>query len=249
MRFGKRLLKSLLVQRLLAWVGGLYFYLIKHTIRWEVRIPPTTQEVLDGSGGYIGCFWHGRILLVPAAVRRDRPMHILISGHRDGLLVARGVAFVGISTVSGSSRRGGAEALRRLKRLLDKGHAVAITPDGPRGPRMRAKPGIIKVAQLSGAPILPAGAAVTRRRLLGSWDRFCLAWPFCRGVVLVGEPIRIPAQLEDEAGEAYRLDLEQRLNALTAEADRQCGQATVEPAPAPDPDPDPDPDHLGHARA
>ena len=249
MRLGKRLFKSSLVQYLLAWPIGLYFYLIKHSIRWDVRIPPATQEILAASGGYIGCFWHGRILLVPTAMQPDRPLHMLISGHRDGLLVARGATFVGVSTVVGSSRRGGADALRRLKRLLDEGYAVAITPDGPRGPRMRAKPGIIKIAQFSGAPILPVGVSVSRRRLLGSWDRFCLAWPFCRGIVLVGEPIRVPARLEAAAVEAYRLELEHQLNALTAEADRQCGQTAVEPAPAPESDPAPEPDSPGHARA
>ena len=231
MRLGKRLSKSPLVQHVLAGVGGFYFFLVKHTVRWNMHMPSATQEVLDSGVGYIGCFWHGRILLAPAAMERGRPLHMLISSHRDGLLVARGAAFVGISTVAGSSRRGGAEALRRMQRLLDDGQAVAITPDGPRGPRMRAKPGAIKIAQLSGAPLLPFSAAVTRRRLLGSWDRFCLAWPFCRGEILVGEPIRVPAELGPEAAEGFRLELERQLNALTAEADRRCGQSAVEPAP------------------
>ena len=92
---------------------------------------------------------------------------------------------------------------------------------------MRAKPGIIKIAQLSGAPIVPVGAAVTRRRLLGSWDRFCLAWPFCRGVILVGEPINVPPGLSSDGLEGHRLELERQLNALTAEADRRCGHGSV----------------------
>ncbi|MEM7224389.1 MAG: lysophospholipid acyltransferase family protein [Pseudomonadota bacterium] len=241
MGLGKRLTNNPLVQRTIGWVGGLYFFAVKHGIRWQIEIPQATQEILDRGGGYIGCFWHGRILLAPAAMERGRPLHMLISGHRDGLLVARGASFVGISTVAGSSRRGGAEAMRRIKRLLDGGQAVAITPDGPRGPRMRAKPGAIKIAQLSGAPLLPFSAAVTRRRLLGSWDRFCLAMPFCRGVVLVGEPIWVPTSLDEATAERLRLDLEQQLNGLTAEADRRCGQETVEPAPALD--------QLDHARA
>ena len=106
---------------------------------------------------------------------------------------------------------------------------------------MRAKAGAIKAAQLSGAPILAVTGAVSRRWLLGSWDRFCLALPFSQGVILWSKPITVPREADDVELERLRLLLEDRLNTLTAEADRRCGQAAVEPAPAPE--------TIGHAGA
>jgi lysophospholipid acyltransferase (LPLAT)-like uncharacterized protein len=139
--------------------------------------------------------------------------------------------------------------------LLDRGESIGITPDGPRGPRMRAKAGAIKAAQLSGAPVLPVSGAVGRRRILGSWDSFCLALPFSRGVIQWGEPIQVPRQASDAEMERLRLLLEDRLNGLTAEADRHFGHTAIAPAAAPGPAAaggtpvDSDRDRARHARA
>ncbi len=167
-----------------------------------------------------------------AAMPRGATIHILISQHRDGVLISRAAARLGVRTVSGSSRSGGAAALRSMQRLLNDGQCVAVTPDGPRGPRMHAKMGAIKAAQNSGAAILPLSGSVSRRRILGSWDRFCLALPFARGVIFWGEPIHVPAEAGPTELERLRKLLEQRLNALTAEADRHFGQLEIKPAVA-----------------
>ena len=230
MTFRKRLLKSTAVQAALAWLASLYIRLIHRTTRWHEERPPATTRILERRQAFIGCFWHGRMLLMRRALPRGQGFHLLISGHRDGLLIARGVGHLGVTTVSGSTRRGGAAAFRTLQKLLAEGEAVGITPDGPRGPRMRAKIGAIKAAQMSGAVILPVSGSVTRRRILDSWDRFCLALPFGRGVLLWGEPIEVPAEAGPETLEACRLRLEDSLNRLTAEAERRCGQPAVEPA-------------------
>ena len=107
---------------------------------------------------------------------------------------------------------------------------VGITPDGPRGPLMRAKGGAVLVAQQSGAPLVAVSGSVKRARLLATWDRFLLAWPFNRGVILFGEPILVAPDAKLEELEVARRRLEADLNRLTAEADRLCGKATVEPA-------------------
>ncbi len=119
---------------------------------------------------------------------------------------------------------------------------------------MRAKAGAIKAAQLSGIPILPVSGAVGRRRILGSWDSFCLALPFSRGIIQWGEPIQVPRDAGKDATERLRLRLEERLNGLTADADRRFGQAAIAPAaetPVPgDPAPgDSGEDRARHARA
>jgi hypothetical protein len=254
MSAGKRLLRSEPVQSVLAWFAAQYIRLLFLTTQWTVVCPPETARCLANGRPFIACFWHGRMIMMRAALPRGITMHVLISEHRDGQLIARALADLGVATIGASSRRGGASALRGLCRLLARGENVGITPDGPRGPRMRAKAGAIKAAQLSGFPILPVSGAVGRRRILGSWDSFCLALPFSRGVIQWGEPILVPRDTGNDATERLRLQLEERLNGLTAEADRRFGQAPIAPAaetPAPGgPAPaGPGEDRARHARA
>lgn len=225
----KRLLKRPWVQGLLACLAAAYLRAIYNTTRWTVISPPATHDLIVRHEPAIACFWHGRMMLMRAAVSPKRKVHILISGHRDGLLISRAIARLGAVAIEGSSRRGGASALRAIQRLLAQRALVAITPDGPRGPRMRAKAGAIKAAQLSGAPILPVSGAISRRRILASWDRFCLGLPFSEGVIMWGEPIEVPRDADHETVEALRLALETTLNDLTAQADSHFGQAVVEP--------------------
>jgi lysophospholipid acyltransferase (LPLAT)-like uncharacterized protein len=164
---------------------------------------------------------------------------MLISRHPDGQLIARTVAHFGIRTVAGSSSRGGGAALRLMVKALKAGDCVGITPDGPRGPRMRASEGAIHVARLSGAPLVPAAFGARARKVLGSWDRFVVAAPFAGGAFVWGEPIEVARDADDAAIERARRTLEDSLNAVTAEADRLCGQEPVEPAPMPAADPVP----------
>ncbi len=240
----KRLLRSEPVQSALAVAAATYIRLVHMTTQWTVVRPPATERILSSGRPFIACFWHGRMLLMRAALAPESAIHILISEHRDGVLIARALAALGIRTVAGSSKRGGVAALRSMQRLLAEGKNVAITPDGPRGPRMRAKMGAIKAAQLAGVPLLPISGAAKRRRVLASWDRFCLAFPFGRGVIVWGEPIEVPRAAGGADMERLRLMLEDRLNEMTAEADRRFGQRAIEPATA-----RPAEARAGHARA
>ena len=245
MQLTKRLMKQRPVQAFLAWAASLYIRLLRASIRWEVVENPASAAVVGSGRGVIGCFWHGSMLLVMPLQPRGRDVYVLISGHRDGLFISRGIEHLGIKTVAGSSRRGGSLALRAMARLLARNQIVLITPDGPRGPLMRAKPGAIKAAQLTGAPIVPLGAAVTRARVLSSWDRFCLPYPFVRGVILWGDPIAVPRHAEAADLERLRRKLEESLNRLTAEARQRCGQPQIEPGR---PGLSADGDEPGHAR-
>lgn len=227
----KRILKRREAQVMGAWVGALWIRVVARTTRWEVRMPDSVRRITETSEPYIGVFWHGRMMMMHHAWPRRGRIHLLISEHRDGLLVSRLIARLGFPTLSGSTSKGGMTALRAMKRLLAAGDSIGITPDGPRGPRMRVKPGTIKIAQWSGRPILTATFSTTRREILGSWDRFCFARPFSRGVILWGEPVTVPRDADPAALEALRLCLEDRLNALTEQADRLCGHEPVEPAP------------------
>lgn len=227
----KRILSSDAVRRLLCWLGAQYIRFVYLTGRWSVVRGDIPRAFWDAGKPFILCFWHGRLLMMPHCWDRRVPIHMLISQHRDGQIIARTVGHFGIRTIAGSTRRGGAGALRAMLKALKDGQCVGITPDGPRGPRMRASDGIVSVARLAGVPIVPATFAAGRRKVLGSWDRFVVAWPFTRGVLVWGEPIVVARDADAAAQETARRQVEDALNAITGEADGLCGAATIEPAP------------------
>lgn len=164
--------------------------------------------------------WHGRILLLPC-LYGDRGSHVLASRSRDGELVARWIRRFGLAPVRGSSTRGGGEALRRLAGALRRGREVVVVPDGPTGPREVLKAGVIALARLSGAPIVPVAVGASRQWRLGSWDEFRIPRPFARCVVRFGEPIRVPAALDRAAQEATRKEVEAALRGLTWQVDEE----------------------------
>jgi lysophospholipid acyltransferase (LPLAT)-like uncharacterized protein len=164
--------------------------------------------------------WHGRILLMPHLCGRMKA-RVLASRSEDGELVARFVARFGLEVVRGSSSRGGAQALRALVRLLAAGQSVFVVPDGPRGPREVVKPGIVMLARLSGAPVVPMALGASREWRLRSWDEFRIPKPFARCVLRFGEPIRVPRELDRAGEEVARKEVENALHALTCQVDQE----------------------------
>ena len=161
--------------------------------------------------------------MIPMAWQRLAPMHMLISGHPDGKIIADAVSYFGVDSIAGSTSRGGPAALRSLLKRLREGDCVGITPDGPRGPAMTASIGIVNLARLARVPIVPITYATSRRRLLSTWDRFHFPWPFGRGVYLWGEPIEVPAEPDEGGLEHARRLVETRMAQMVGEADRRVG--------------------------
>ncbi len=234
MRLAQRLLASTAARAAIAWSAALYIHLVFRTNRWDRRGFEAPQRLIAAGRPFIFCLWHGRLAMVVCARLRGGRYAALVSTHRDGRLIAAILGCFGIRIVGGSTFRGGRAALQGCVEALRIGENVGITPDGPRGPRMRATAGPIEIARRAGAPILPVSWSVTRRRVLRSWDRFLLPLPFGRGVFIVGEPLEVPATSEPQASEAARQELERRLNDITREADRATGHAPVEPDPSED---------------
>ena len=230
----RRLVKSQTARDALPWVVAKLIRLARLTTRFSERGREVPESYWREGKPFILAFWHGRMMLMAPIWPRRTPMHMLISHHRDGEYIARAMGLLGIGTVRGSSNNGGTAALRRMLKAMDAGDCVGITPDGPAGPRMRASSGIIAAARLGGVPIIPATFSVARCRILGSWDRFMVAWPFTRGIYLWGQPIHVSRDADADAQEAARLAVENALNALTAEADRLMGVPAVMPDPAPE---------------
>lgn len=200
-------------------VGGGLLTGILRSARWEVW----GSEHFEGWWGMgkpvIFTLWHGR--LIPCSYYyRHRGLATLISRHRDGDLIARVVErWWGYRAVRGSSSRGGAPALRQIVRLLRDGTAVALTPDGPRGPRQTMKLGPLLAAQMAGVPIIPSTAGASRGWWIEGWDRFLIPRPFSRAIVAMGEPLHVPAEAGAQELAALASDLEGRMNELTARVD------------------------------
>ncbi len=190
-------------------------WLLRLTMRIEVQGGDVLTEFARRKEGFIGIFWHGRLLMLPFIHPGGR-IHVLIGTHRDGQLIADVIHCFGFGLVRGSSSKGGKAALRQMLRLLHNNDGVGITPDGPRGPAEEAKGGVAQVARLSGKAVVPVAFSASRMVRLSSWDRFLIPKPFSRGVFVVGEPLRC---LSDEDVEAFRKRVEAALKRVTSEAD------------------------------
>ena len=219
----RRFLRSTWLPRAACWVVHCYIRLVYLTNRWSVEGGERPRQLSGEGRSFIVAFWHGRLLMMPLAWHRLVPFHMLISGHRDGRIIASAMTYFGIESIAGSTSRGGSVALRTMLKRLREGSCVGITPDGPRGPAMKASTGIVNVARLAGVPILPLTFATSRRRMLATWDRFHLALPFGRGVFLWGEPIKIAADLDAAGLERARRLVETRMVDMVHEADRRVG--------------------------
>ncbi|HEX8671767.1 MAG TPA: lysophospholipid acyltransferase family protein [Longimicrobium sp.] len=162
--------------------------------------------------------WHGRLL--PCTYHhRHQDVVTLVSHHRDGEYITRLVQKWGYTAVRGSSSRGGLDALRELVRHLRGGRSLAITPDGPRGPREKLKPGPLLAAQLTGAPIIPVASGASRASYFGGWDRFLIPHPFARLQIAYGEPVYVPRRADEAELQAVADDVEGRLGGLMRRVD------------------------------
>jgi lysophospholipid acyltransferase (LPLAT)-like uncharacterized protein len=177
-------------------------------------------------GPFILATWHSRLFLLSYLRIGDRPMIALISGNRDGQLISKIARMFGILNVAGSSSRGGSQAIREMIRLSREGHSIYITPDGPRGPAMKAQRGVVEIARLTGLPILPAAASTSSGGERNTWDRILVPYPFGRTVVRWGEPIHVDDNADVDGVcarvEAALTDLQQR-------ADYACGRIPAFP--------------------
>lgn len=237
----KSLLGNPIVQFIAGRAIGLYMLLVGWSTRWR-RINHAAVEPFwaEGEARLVCCIWHGRFILVHKlwAFGAGKPKaRFLISRSREGGVVAHASRTVGAEVIRGSAakrgqQKGGAGAGFGVVRQIQAGIVVGLTPDGPRGPRMRAKMGPVQIAKLSQAPLIALAWSSNRRIVFESWDRFVLPLPFGRGVLIWSDPIPAPASDADDAEmERTRAALENELNRITAEADRLVGAAAIEPAP------------------
>ena len=224
---------------LAAGIGAFYIRLVERTTRWRFEGREGYDRLIADGASVIIVMWHGRLFMGPYCRDRRRRFATVISENRDGDLIAGVVGRLGIHAVRGSSYdrgkrrdKGGRRAyVAALRELTTRRAVVGITPDGPRGPRMRAQPGAAMLSIATGALIQPVTFSAARGRVLGSWDRFLLPWPFGRGVMIWGEPLRPPTGDDPATVDRYLGEIEGALTAITLRADELCGRAPVLPDP------------------
>lgn len=205
---------GLLLRFLVSFIGS--------TLRWTIDdrsglLKDTPQTAM------IFAFWHNRIFLMPFLFRkhwhsrrRDR-VAVLVSASKDGEKLVRVLNWFNLICVRGSSSRRGKEALRELTRLVEEGYDAGITPDGPRGPKYKVQDGVISLAQLTQAPIVPVSYLLSRKITFNSWDNFMVPLPFARATVRIGPLLNVPVDADEQLREQKRLELEQVLLNLSAE--------------------------------
>lgn len=217
-------LKRILTEALSSKVVTLLLVSIIRLVYATMRISVVGKEILPGFAargeGYVGAFWHGRILMIPF-LYPGKALHILVSSHRDGEIIARILSSFGFQLVRGSSKKRGSDALREMLRLLKSDQDLGIAADGPRGPAEILKPGAAQLGRLSGRAVIPISFSASRSIRFTSWDRFMFPLPFSRGVFVVGEPLHAE---QGEENEAFRLRIESALKEATTVADALAGR-------------------------
>ena len=206
-------------------LGSLAGWLMKawcSTLRYEVVDLCGVTKPGGAPSPAILVLWHNRIFAITTiwkkAIGHHRPCVVLTSASHDGSVLARAMSVFGLGAVRGSSSRRGVAALIALKRTLKTGTDICITPDGPRGPRYKLQPGIVKLAESTGAPIVPMNVTFSAAWRLKTWDRFVIPKPFSRVKVTYGPLFQIPPRLDESEFAAESLRLEQTLVSGTDDA-------------------------------
>lgn len=187
-------------------------------LRWD-NLSGYSPKNLGGPAIY--CLWHNRLILCMEAYQHAESRSLgtglaaLISASKDGAFLAAILERFRVQPVRGSSSRRGPQALLELTSWAERGYDLAITPDGPRGPRYVVQEGVMSLAQLTGMPIVPFSFYARRKIRLKSWDGFQIPLPFSRCELSLGKPIHVPREATDAQREELRKNLEQMLKEIS----------------------------------
>lgn len=184
-----------------------YLWLVQATAKISVSGEHIADQLQADGQGHLFVFWHNRQFILPL-LRPNDTVHCLISDSRDGDYMAALIRHFNKQAIRGSSSRNGLISMKNIMRELHRGHSVGIATDGPRGPAFQVKPGVVQIAQATGAPIIPVSFDASNKKVLDSWDRSYLLFPFGKIAIVYGAPIRVEAEeAVDTACERVRLGL------------------------------------------
>jgi lysophospholipid acyltransferase (LPLAT)-like uncharacterized protein len=205
--------------RVLSFLAAGFIRGLRATLRLRHHGDERIREWERTGTHFILAFWHRHLLLMPYAYG-GKKISVLVSQSKDGELIARTVARLGIDSSRGSSSRGGIAGMRSILRKAAEGWDIAFTPDGPRGPLREVQPGVILAAASTGLPILPVAIAASRAKLLCSWDRFLVPLPFSTVHLVYGEPLVVERRGDLGAAAA---ELKRRLDGAEGTAEALAG--------------------------
>ena len=228
MRLLQTFVLSKTVRGILAKIVAGYIKLVYKTSPWCYM----NKEILDplvAQKKHIVCaFWHGRLVMMPNAWPWKRPFYMLLSRHREGLMIAQVLNCFGIKSIHGSTNRGGLKAGLEIVEKLKEGSVVGFSPDGPRGPSQKCSVGIISLSFLASKEIgdvyiVPGSFSISNYKKLRSWDRFMIPFPFAKkGCFVLAEPVVIHKHMNKKDLAKMQDLLEERLNQAQDEADHHC---------------------------
>ena len=215
MRVLKRFSKTSAGQKLIGFIFYFITKLVSCSIRWEYFEQSKKSKIVDDKNKYIFCCWHNKLFLGPHLLPRNRIINALQSSHSDGMITSLAFQYLGMNVILGSSKKGGMQAFRKMVKRLQLGESIAITPDGPKGPKEKVKEGIIKLAQITNTPIIPLVWATRKFKIINSWDNFVIPYPFSKGIYSFGRPIYIEKKIDMNKFELERRNLENEIKRLT----------------------------------
>ena len=218
----KKILRTKLAYSVICWIGAKYIKFVSFTNSWSFINKKYVENLWKKNESFILCFWDGRLLMMPLSWNNKKKINVLISAHSDGQLLSKTVKYFDIKTIIGSSSKGGSEAIRNIIKSLKSGISIGMTPDGPRGPRMKVNSAIIKIASLTGHKIVPLSYSVKKKFFLNSWDKFLLALPFGKGCFIWGKPFEVKKNISKNEDIKLSKRLENNLLKLTKKADLYC---------------------------
>ncbi len=198
---------------------GAVIALHRATLRVRLLHEDIYQDLKARGVPILFALWHGRMYLSIQA-HRNQGIVTMASQSKDGERIARWLERNGYVVVRGSTTRGGGQALRGMVRQVRSGRHAALTVDGPKGPARVVQAGVVQLARLTGAWILPITSSASRPHFFASWDRYLLPYPFSKAIVAYGEPFPIPEDLPEDAALAR---IASALDSATAEADTAAG--------------------------
>jgi len=207
---------------LIGILGKLALWIWAKSARIKIIGEERYKELRDSGKAVVFLVWHGRIFIVPYFFRK-RGIMPLISPSQDGEIPAQIMSRWGYRNIRGSSSHAVIRVWNRMKNELKKGGEVIIVPDGPRGPDREMKLGGIKLAQETGAVLVPFTFSTSRKKFLKSWDKFLIFYPFSKVVAVYGSPMNVDPALKDDGLEKERQKIERVLTELDEKADRFYG--------------------------
>lgn len=209
-----------------------------HRSSTVVLDPPDARERIDAHHPFILAMWHGQFMMMPTLHIGAHRVTAIVARHGDAEVLGEMLPQFNIECVRGAGAagrakdRGGSYALRTAVRLLKDGATFSMTADVPPGPARRAGSGIVTIARLSGRPILPLAVATSRFYAFNSWSRMTINLPYSKLAYVIGDPIWVPGDADEETIERYRKEVEAALNAVTERAYRLCGGNIARATPA-----------------